>query len=175
MFVNLDKFINLVSPCFKRYILDNKSLFAGKNVLEIGCGCGASSIAARLAGANRVTANDIDESEHKLAAVLIELLSDFSLFALAALQATLLNAELNAVTAGLEVINRNQIGQPCDDVDYDVLLIGDLFYDAEIADVLMPWLTRLAASRKSVSDRAVPTDERVDFCMGFAILLDLHW
>ncbi|XP_055623569.1 electron transfer flavoprotein beta subunit lysine methyltransferase-like [Toxorhynchites rutilus septentrionalis] len=112
-----------------RYILDNKSLFAGKNVLDIGCGCGASSIAAKLAGANRVTANDIDET---------------------ALQATLLNAELNAVTAGLDVSSQNQIGQPVRDGVYDVLLIGDLFYDAEIANVLMPWLYRLTASRKSI-------------------------
>ncbi|XP_055538083.1 electron transfer flavoprotein beta subunit lysine methyltransferase-like [Wyeomyia smithii] len=108
-----------------RFILDNKQLFAGKRVLDVGCGCGASAIAARLIGANAATANDIDPT---------------------ALQAALLNAELNSVD--LEISSRNLIGQPCD--DFDVVLIGDLFYDAEIASVLSPWLAQLAAKRKNI-------------------------
>ncbi|XP_058831620.1 electron transfer flavoprotein beta subunit lysine methyltransferase-like [Topomyia yanbarensis] len=104
-----------------RFILDNERLFSGKQVLDVGSGCGASAIAARLVRAKRVTANDIDPT---------------------ALQAALLNAELNSVD--LEISDRNMIGQPCD--DFDVVMIGDLFYDAEIADVLQPWLIELAAS-----------------------------
>nr|XP_029719752.1 electron transfer flavoprotein beta subunit lysine methyltransferase-like [Aedes albopictus] len=42
----------------------------------------------------------------------------------------------------LELEQANQIGAPCD--RYDVILLGDLFYDTEIADVLIPWLNRLA-------------------------------
>ncbi|XP_055601542.1 electron transfer flavoprotein beta subunit lysine methyltransferase-like [Uranotaenia lowii] len=111
-----------------RYILDNAAdNFAGRRVLDVGCGCGASSIAAWLAGAQHITANDIDAT---------------------ALQATLLNAELNGIVGGtsidgrsFEVDGSNWIGRSCD--DYDVLLIGDLFYDVEIADILLPWLSRL--------------------------------
>lgn len=111
-----------------RFILDNRQLFDGKSVLDVGCGCGASSIAAIKAGAKLVTTNDIDA---------------------VALQATLLNAKLNVITTAddsiierLELDQTNRIGAPCD--RHDVILLGDLFYDAEIADVLIPWLSKLA-------------------------------
>lgn len=45
-----------------RFILDEgKALFSKKTkVLDMGCGCGAAAIAARLVGAGTVVANDID-------------------------------------------------------------------------------------------------------------------
>ncbi|XP_053674200.1 electron transfer flavoprotein beta subunit lysine methyltransferase-like [Anopheles nili] len=111
-----------------RFILDTGHVFRGKTVLDVGCGCGASTIAALLVGANRVTANDIDP---------------------VALQATLLNVELNGIVA-----NRNQVVISDDNLisggargwqdDYEVVLIGDLFYDTEIAAELHPWIQRLA-------------------------------
>jgi predicted nicotinamide N-methyase len=45
------------------YLLDNSRLVRGRRVLDIGCGCGASAIAAKLTGALRVVANDIDEGD----------------------------------------------------------------------------------------------------------------
>jgi predicted RNA methylase len=45
--------------------LDNVELVAGMSVLDIGCGCGASAIAAKLGGAKIVVANDIDEGMKK--------------------------------------------------------------------------------------------------------------
>ena len=35
-------------------------MFKGETVLDVGCGCGASSIAAKMVGASRVVANDTD-------------------------------------------------------------------------------------------------------------------
>lgn len=43
-----------------RYLLDNPGLCRGKMVLDLGSGCGASAIAAKLCGATYVVANDID-------------------------------------------------------------------------------------------------------------------
>uniref|UniRef100_A0A182X6G3 ETFB lysine methyltransferase n=1 Tax=Anopheles quadriannulatus TaxID=34691 RepID=A0A182X6G3_ANOQN len=112
-----------------RFILDTGHVFRGKTVLEVGCGCGASAIAALLVGATRVTANDIDP---------------------VALQATLLNAERNGITGNrLVVSSDNLIGQGADETHQpvdrcEVVLIGDLFYDTEIAADLHPWIQRLA-------------------------------
>ncbi|KAL1396691.1 hypothetical protein pipiens_010343 [Culex pipiens pipiens] len=64
-----------------------------------------------------------------------------------ALEATRINAELNQVTAAsLELDQRNRIGDVND--SYDVVLIGDLFYDTEIADLLLPWLAALTKTAR---------------------------
>ncbi|MFM9718856.1 class I SAM-dependent methyltransferase, partial [Streptomyces galilaeus] len=43
-----------------RYILDNREIVLGRTVLDLGSGSGLSAIAARVAGAKRVLAADID-------------------------------------------------------------------------------------------------------------------
>lgn len=48
----------MVSVC--RYLLDNPAVCRGRTVLDLGSGCGASAIAAKLSGAAHVVANDID-------------------------------------------------------------------------------------------------------------------
>ncbi|XP_058178844.1 electron transfer flavoprotein beta subunit lysine methyltransferase-like [Anopheles ziemanni] len=115
-----------------RFILDTESLFRGKSVLDVGCGCGASSIAAKMVGACSVTANDIDQ---------------------VALQATLLNAKVNGIVDNadeLDVRSDNLIGNGASATRYDIVLIGDLFYDTEIAAVLHPWIQRLARAGKKI-------------------------
>lgn len=47
-----------------RFILDNGHLFEGRRVLDVGCGCGASSIAASQVAASHVIANDIDHGKY---------------------------------------------------------------------------------------------------------------
>jgi predicted nicotinamide N-methyase len=46
------------------YLLDNDSLVRGRRVLDVGCGCGANAIAAKMAKATNVIANDIDQGKH---------------------------------------------------------------------------------------------------------------
>jgi predicted nicotinamide N-methyase len=46
------------------YLLDNHSLVRGRHVLDVGCGCGASAIAAKMSGATYVIANDIDQGKN---------------------------------------------------------------------------------------------------------------
>ena len=47
--------------CYFRFILDSPSIFKDETVLDVGSGCGASAIAAKLARASRVVANDTDQ------------------------------------------------------------------------------------------------------------------
>jgi predicted nicotinamide N-methyase len=59
-FVLLIKLLIIVNS----YLLDNHSLVRGRRVLDVGCGCGASAIAAKMAGAIHVIANDIDQGKY---------------------------------------------------------------------------------------------------------------
>ena len=43
--------------------MDNPDVVRGKSVLDIGSGCGATAIAAKMSGALRILANDIDPSK----------------------------------------------------------------------------------------------------------------
>ncbi|XP_036745330.2 electron transfer flavoprotein beta subunit lysine methyltransferase isoform X3 [Manis pentadactyla] len=43
-----------------RYFLDNPDIVRGKSVLDLGSGCGATAIAAKMSGASRILASDID-------------------------------------------------------------------------------------------------------------------
>lgn len=101
-----------------RYVLDNPQLVAGKRVLDIGAGSGLVAIAAAKAGAASVLAADIDA------------------FACAAIR---LNAAANhcAVVATQDDL----IGATN---EWDVILVGDLFYERPLAERLLKWLTPLS-------------------------------
>ncbi|XP_047350234.1 electron transfer flavoprotein beta subunit lysine methyltransferase-like isoform X3 [Vespa velutina] len=92
------------------------------NVLDLGSGCGATAIATKLLGIRNVVANDID----KVACI-----------------ATLMNATLNDVD--VQVSWKNLLNEPLKET-YDVIFIGDLLYEEELAETLIPWL--LDASKK---------------------------
>ncbi|MBN3295265.1 ETKMT methyltransferase, partial [Amia calva] len=99
-----------------RYLLDEPAVSHGQKVLDLGCGCAASAIAARLAGASLVVANDIDP----VAAI-----------------ATKLNCELNGLQP-IAAVTANLIGKEPD--SWDLILLGDMFYDETLADSLHSWL-----------------------------------
>lgn len=99
-----------------RFLLDNPSVCRGRSVLDLGSGCGASAIAAALSGAAHVVANDIDS----VAGI-----------------ATQVNSELNGLQPPV-CLNINMIGsQPA---DFDLILLGDMFYDESLATSLHGWL-----------------------------------
>lgn len=91
-------------------------LVAGRTVLDIGCGGGLAGIAAAKAGAARVIANDTDG---------------------AALAMAMRNASANGVS--LEIESGNLLAAPPSPV-WDVLLVGDLFYEKSVAEPMMAWL-----------------------------------
>ncbi|OYU76503.1 MAG: nicotinamide N-methylase [Alphaproteobacteria bacterium PA3] len=97
-----------------RYLLDNPDLVSGRNVYDLASGSGLVAIAAKLSSAKEVTAVDIDP------------------YAIAAID---LNAKANGVS--LLTHQGDIIGQT---LQADVLLVGDLFYEREIAEPLFAWL-----------------------------------
>lgn len=58
-----------------------------------------------------------------------------------------INAKLNDVS--IETDTSDYIGSGCN--DFDVVLIGDMFYDEEFARVLFGWLSKLTDDNKLVS------------------------
>jgi predicted nicotinamide N-methyase len=106
-----------------RHVLDHPHEVAGRRVLDLATGSGLVALAARRAGAAHVRAVDVDE----LATV-----------------AAGLNASLNGLAVTVE--RRDVLDDEPPEVD--VVLAGDVFYDAALAERVQPWL--LAASRGGV-------------------------
>jgi predicted nicotinamide N-methyase len=98
-----------------RYVLDNPVMVRGKRVLDIGAGSGLVGLAAARAGAADVLAADIDA------------------FACAAIR---LNAAAN--DSAIRTTQEDLIGAPC---AWDLILVGDLFYERPLAERLLAWLT----------------------------------
>jgi predicted nicotinamide N-methyase len=100
-----------------RYVLDHPEVVRGKRVLDFGAGCAVEAIAAMRACAASAVAADIDP----LAAA-----------------AARLNAGLNGLT--VDTTAADLVGER---VDADIVLAGDVFYDADLATRALQWLQRL--------------------------------
>jgi predicted nicotinamide N-methyase len=100
-----------------RFVLDNPTIVAGKHVLDIGAGSGLVAIAAAKAGAASVLAADIDA----FSCAAIRLNAAANQCAVAATQEDLIGATSN----------------------WDMILVGDLFYERPLAERLVAWLTPL--------------------------------
>ncbi len=97
-----------------RYVLDHPERVAGRRILDLAAGSGLVGIAALRSGAAAAIASDID---------------DFALAAIA------MNAAANGVA--LAATGADLIGG---DAGWDVVLVGDAFYEKPLADRLLPWL-----------------------------------
>jgi predicted nicotinamide N-methyase len=100
-----------------RHVLDNPALAAGKRVLDFAAGGGVAAIASALAGAALVEAAEIDPL---------------------ALAAVGLNAKANDV---LVAPAGDVVGAAC---RWDLILCGDICYEASMTDHIMPWLIEMA-------------------------------
>ncbi|MGY1624693.1 class I SAM-dependent methyltransferase [Geodermatophilus sp. SYSU D00965] len=103
-----------------RFVLDRPAVVAGRAVLDLGSGSGLVAIAARLAGARSVLASDVDPFSRTAIGV---------------------NAGLNGVPGvGVtgDVLGRDLRG-------IDVVLAGDVCYDREMTERVLPFLDRARA------------------------------
>jgi predicted nicotinamide N-methyase len=107
-----------------RHVLDNPALVAGRRVLDFASGSGLVAIAAMMAGAREAVAAEID---------------DLASTAIAQ------NAAENSVA--VETVRDDLIGRDplAEAGGWDVVLVGDAFYEKPLADRLLPWLLELRA------------------------------
>ncbi len=101
-----------------RYVLDTPDAVAGRAVLDLGSGSGLVALAARLAGAGTALASDVDPFSRTAVGV---------------------NAGLNGVT-GVSVTG-DVLGR--DPAGIDVVLAGDVCYDREMTERVLPFLDRV--------------------------------
>ncbi len=102
------------SEALARYVTDHPALVAGQRVLDFAAGSGLAGIACARAGAGAVEAAEID----KLGRAAIAL-----------------NAAANGVT--LTIPTHDIVGAPC---RWDVILCGDVCYEAPMTRRILPWL-----------------------------------
>lgn len=107
-----------------RLLLDEPARVAGRRVLDFAAGCGIAAIAAAMAGAASVEAAEIDPL---------------------ALAAVRLNATLNGVSVATP--EGDIVGAPC---RWDVILAGDVCYEAPMTGHVLPWLRGMAAAGAEV-------------------------
>ena len=100
-----------------RYLRDHPELVAGRQVFDLASGSGLCAIAAMRAGATAAAGSDIDP------------------FALAAMR---LNARAN--DCRIDIVGRDVLDELPPDAD--VILAGDCWYEAGLAQRVLPWLRR---------------------------------
>ncbi len=107
-----------------RFVLDHPDVVAGRSVLDLAAGSGLVALAASLAGARSVVANEIDP------------------YAIAAIR---LNAAANA--REIQPYQGNLLVETA--TDADVVLAGDVFYNRDMATAMLRFL-RAARDRGAV-------------------------
>ena len=125
-----------------RYLDEHPDAVAGRRVFDMAAGSGLCAIAAMNAGALEATAADIDP------------------FAAASI-------DLNAGANGrrVSVVKRDVLDE--DPPDVDVILAGDCWYEAGLAERVLPWLLRARDRGIDVlvgdpGRRYLPTSELVE-------------
>lgn len=134
-----------------RYLIDHPAYVADRRVLDLGAGSGLVAIAAARAGAMPVVAADVDR------------------FAAAAIA---LNCIAN--DAYVEIFDQDLLDHPAPvEARYDVILVGDLCYEADTAGRVLKFLDRHAARGTDVligdPGRAYLPRDRLVKCCEYAV------
>jgi predicted nicotinamide N-methyase len=125
-----------------RYLREHPETVVGRRVFDLASGSGLCAIASMHAGASEATGADIDP------------------FAATAI-------ELNARANGCRVNGMRRDVLDEEPPDVDVILAGDCWYDAGLAERVLPWLLRARAHGIAVlvgdpGRRYLPTHELVE-------------
>lgn len=125
-----------------RHLQEHPEAVTGRRVFDLASGSGLCAIAAMHAGASEVSAADIDP------------------FAAAAIE---LNARANGHRVA--VVHRDVLDEEAPEVD--IILAGDCWYEAGLAERVQPWLRQAQARGIDVlvgdpGRRYLPTDELVE-------------
>ena len=112
------------SQVLARRLLDDPGVAAGRRVLDFAAGCGLAALAAARAGAADVEAAEIDA----LASAAIRL-----------------NAAANGLAVRAEA--GDVVGSAC---RWDLILCGDVCYEAPMTRHVTPWLRRMAKAGAEV-------------------------
>jgi predicted nicotinamide N-methyase len=125
-----------------RYLREHPVAVAGRRVFDLASGSGLCAIAALRAGASTLTGADVDP------------------FAGAAIR---LNARANGHR--VTVVRRDVLDE--ESPEADVILAGDCWYDAQLAERVLPWLRRAQAGGIDIlvgdpGRRYLPTDDLVE-------------
>ena len=107
------------SIALSRYLVDHPEAVHGRQVLDLGAGNALTTLAAKQAGAAHCIANDIDPVAMYMAAA---------------------NQRLNDLD--IELLKQNLLVKDPEAIECDVILIGDMFYERQLAGALTPWLHR---------------------------------
>ena len=105
------------SQALARYVLDGPTRVAGRRVLDFAAGGGLAAIACAMAGAASVEAAEIDPM---------------------ALAAVAVNAALNKVAIAQ---SGDVVGRDC---AWDLIMCGDVCYEAPMTAHILPWLLVMA-------------------------------
>jgi len=125
-----------------RYLRDHPEAVSGRRVFDLASGSGLCAIAAMHAGASAATGADIDA------------------FAAAAIE---LNARANG--RRIRVVRRDVLEEEAPEAD--VILAGDCWYEARLAERVLPWLRRardrgIAVLIGDPGRRYLPAEELVE-------------
>ena len=112
------------SQAMARHVLDHPGCARGRRVLDFAAGGGLAAIACAMAGAASVDAVEIDP---------------------VATAATVLNAAANQ--AAVTALTADLVGAPN---RWDLILCGDVCYEAAMTNRIMPWLRAMAAAGAEV-------------------------
>ena len=107
------------SQAMARHVLDHRDCVRGRRVLDFAAGGGLAAIACAMAGAASVEAVEIDPM---------------------ACAATGLNAAANGVA--VRAVHGDFVGSVC---RWDLILCGDVCYEAPMTHHILPWLRHMAA------------------------------